>query len=599
MMERSILLNSCLFKQHASTSLAPRFCMALPVASFHQQTEIPFTLARKTLDNLLVGGRQQLVHVLHPLLLPVLVLRLTPRSLLHQQQPVPVRHLAVRQPRRVRRVVHDVLHAVLELLLQLLLRARRHARQVLLLRRVAVKRLLPSLQPPTLLPALLLRLTPPARAHRRRHLLLKLLAQRGRAAVEPSLFADLRLTPWVSLHVQQRLPDQLRLQGDRGLKKPVRTEHALARVLGCLRSGRVVQRPQGVVAGGLEQVDLALDRGDAFDLLVHAHIAEQMQGLDLRVRGPGRRHDARDGLEHHAVGEKQTRQQEALAVGLLVRAQQLRVSEAARPHVAHLVQRLVQNVLTRLDRLGVRRPRVAPPLRTRVAHLLLPLSLTHHAVAHLAQLLLHRVGLAGVGLLDRPPALLVLALHVLHLLLDGPAHPLDRLLDALLSFTQLVVVPLEHLRADARRPLGWVVFTSLTPHAPTFQLLVQLRLLLLRLDEARGPILLPFISSSRSHLQLLLVLVQLRREVLLDRRHLRLVPRLRLTHATHANLQIRHLFLLLLLELPQRRHGLAFVEACASHHHATRTSDLHLVGERRLFPLADRLVQQHGHAFLG
>ena len=487
---------------------------------------------------------------------------------------------------------------MLELLLQLLLRARRHARQVLLLHRVAVKRPLPSLQPPVL-PPLLLRLTPPARAHRRRHLLLKLLTQHGRAAVEPSFFADLRLTHRASAHVQQRLPDQLRLQGDCRLEEPVRTEHALARVRGCLRSGRVAQRPQSVVAGGLEQVDFALDGGDAFDLLVHAHVAEQVQRLNLRVRGPARRHEARDSLEHHAVGEKQTRQQEALAIGLLVRAQQLRVRELVRPHVAHLVQRLVQDVLTRLDRLGVRRPRVAPPLRTRVAHLLLLLSVTHPAVAHLAQLLLHRVRLARVALLDRPPALLVLALHVLHLLLDGPPHPLDRLLDAPLSFTQLVVVPFQHLRADARRPLGWVVFTSLTPHIPTFQLLVQLRLLLLRLDEARRPILLPFISSSHPHLQLLLVLVQLRREVLLDGCHLRLVPRLRLTHAIHTHLQIRQLFLLLLLELPQRCHGLTLVEACALHHRPTPTSDLHLVGERRLFPLADRLVQQHSHAFLG
>ena len=340
--------------------------MALPVASLHQQTQIPFTLARKTLDDLLVGGRQQLIHVLHPLLLPVLVLRLTPHTLPHQQQPVPVGHLTVRQPRRVRRVVHDVLHAVLELLLQLLLRARRHACQVLLLHRVALKRPLPSLQPPVL-PPLLLRLTPPARAHRRRHLLLKLLTQRGRAAVEPPFFADLRLMSRISAHVQQRLPDQLRLQGDRRLEEPVRTEHALARVLGCLRSGRVAQRPQGVVAGGLEQIDFALDRSDAFDLLVHAHVAEQVQRLNLHVRGPARRYEARDGLEHHAVGEKQTRQQEALAIGLLIRAQQLRVRELVRPHVAHLVQRLVQNVLTRLDRLGVRRPRVAPPLRTRVA----------------------------------------------------------------------------------------------------------------------------------------------------------------------------------------------------------------------------------------
>lgn len=339
-MERSILLNSCLFKQHASTSLALRFCMALPVASLHQQTQIPFTLARKTLDDLLVGGRQQLIHVLHPLLLPVLVLRLTPHTLPHQQQPVPVGHLTVRQPRRVRRVVHDVLHAVLELLLQLLLRARRHACQVLLLHRVAVKRPLPSLQPPVL-PPLLLRLTPPARAHRRRHLLLKLLTQHGRAAVEPPFFADLRLMSRISAHVQQRLPDQLRLQGDRRLEEPVRTEHALARVLGCLRSGRVAQRPQSVVAGGLEQIDFALDGGDAFDLLVHAHVAEQVQRLNLHVRGPARRHEARDGLEHHAVGEKQTRQQEALAIGLLIRAQQLRVRESARPHVAHLVQRLV------------------------------------------------------------------------------------------------------------------------------------------------------------------------------------------------------------------------------------------------------------------
>ena len=84
-MERSILLNSCLFKQHASTSLALRFCMALPVASLHQQTQIPFTLARKTRDELLVGGRQQLIHLLHPLLLPGLVLRLTPHTLPHQQ----------------------------------------------------------------------------------------------------------------------------------------------------------------------------------------------------------------------------------------------------------------------------------------------------------------------------------------------------------------------------------------------------------------------------------------------------------------------------------------------------------------------------------
>ena len=57
--------------------------MALPVASLHQQTQIPFTLARKTLDNLLVGDRQQLIHVLHPLLLPVLVLRLTPAPHAH------------------------------------------------------------------------------------------------------------------------------------------------------------------------------------------------------------------------------------------------------------------------------------------------------------------------------------------------------------------------------------------------------------------------------------------------------------------------------------------------------------------------------------
>lgn len=147
-MKKLILLNTCLFQQHTSKSLALHFRrMVVPLTSPHQLIQIPLTLARKAFDNLLVGRRQQLVHILHPPLLPVLVLRLTLLSLPHQQQPVPVRHLAVRQPRRIRRVVHDVLHASLELLLQLLLGARRHALQVRLLRRAPVKPVCPSLEP--------------------------------------------------------------------------------------------------------------------------------------------------------------------------------------------------------------------------------------------------------------------------------------------------------------------------------------------------------------------------------------------------------------------------------------------------------------------
>lgn len=80
MMRKSILLNAC-FLQTVECSFAVLVCAAhvnrvrLPFTGLEEVKPILFVLARKPLDNLLVGHRQQLVQILHPLLFLVLTLR--------------------------------------------------------------------------------------------------------------------------------------------------------------------------------------------------------------------------------------------------------------------------------------------------------------------------------------------------------------------------------------------------------------------------------------------------------------------------------------------------------------------------------------------
>ena len=80
MMRKSILLNAC-FLQTVECSFAVLVCAAhvnrvrLPFTGLEEMKSVLFVLARKPLDNLLVGHRQQFVQILHPLLLLVLTLR--------------------------------------------------------------------------------------------------------------------------------------------------------------------------------------------------------------------------------------------------------------------------------------------------------------------------------------------------------------------------------------------------------------------------------------------------------------------------------------------------------------------------------------------
>ena len=114
----------------------------------------------------------------------------------------------------------------------------------------------------------------------------------------------------------------------------------LVGVVGCTAGGGVVKGSQGGVAGGLERIDLALDGRDVLHLLVHAHVAEEVKGLDLPFRAPRGSHNTGEGLEHNSVGEEHAGEHEALAVGFLECVEQLRVSILPQQDVSHVVQRL-------------------------------------------------------------------------------------------------------------------------------------------------------------------------------------------------------------------------------------------------------------------
>ena len=83
----------------------------------------------------------------------------------------------------------------------------------------------------------------------------------------------------------------------------------------------------------------------AFDLLVHANVAEQVKVLDLAVRADHCTHNHSDGLRHHTTGQKQARYWERVHVRLLVGAKELWFTPCSVSHITHLIQRFVQNVV--------------------------------------------------------------------------------------------------------------------------------------------------------------------------------------------------------------------------------------------------------------